>query len=199
MRRPVQVTPPEILPVSLAEMKLHLRIEPSVTVEDDLVTALTGAATSHLDGWTGILGRCLVEQAWRQDFDAIRRCLALPLGPVVDITSVEGSDGPLDAASYRLVTDAAGRSFVELASGVALAGQASVIYRAGYATIPAEAGPPATPARSTVPEDIKAAIKLFVGAWYENREESIIGTIGAKLPETVATSALLTKYRRNLF
>jgi hypothetical protein len=82
---------------------------------------------------------------------------------------------------------------------VSVSGAVSVTYRAGYPTVPAEAGPPEVPARSTVPEDIKAAIKLFVGAWYENREESIIGTIGAQLPETVATSAILAKYRRILF
>lgn len=199
MHRPVLITPPDILPVSLAEMKLHLRIEPSVTVDDELVTALTGAATSHLDGWTGILGRCLVEQVWRQDYVSVGGRMCLPLGPVIDVVEVSGAEGALDADDYNLVTDAGGRSFVDLAAGVSVSGAVSVTYRAGYVTIPAEVGPPSAPARSTVPEDIKAAIKLFVGAWYENREESIIGTIGAKLPETVATSAILAKYRRILF
>jgi uncharacterized phiE125 gp8 family phage protein len=199
MHRPVLITPPEILPVSVAEMKLHLRIEPSVTVEDELVTALTAAATSHLDGWTGILGRCLVEQLWRQDYASVGGRMCLPLGPVIEVIEVAGADGTLDAGDYSLITDGGGRSFVELASGVSVSGAVSVTYRAGYPTVPAEAGPPEVPARSTVPEDIKAAIKLFVGAWYENREESIIGTIGAQLPETVATSAILAKYRRILF
>jgi uncharacterized phiE125 gp8 family phage protein len=199
MHRPVLITPPEILPVSVAEMKLHLRIEPSVTVEDELVTALTAAATSHLVGWTGLLGRCLVEQLWRQDYASVGGRMCLPLGPVIEVIEVAGADGTLDAGDYSLITDGGGRSFVELASGVSVSGAVSVTYRAGYPTVPAEAGPPEVPARSTVPEDIKAAIKLFVGAWYENREESIIGTIGAQLPETVATSAILAKYRRILF
>uniref|UniRef100_UPI002AFFC390 head-tail connector protein n=1 Tax=Hoeflea sp. TaxID=1940281 RepID=UPI002AFFC390 len=87
MHRPVLVTPPAILPVSLAEARLHLRVDEDA--DDTLITSLIGAAVDHLDGWTGILGQCLVEQEWRQDFDAFASCLSLPLGPVTSITSVD--------------------------------------------------------------------------------------------------------------
>lgn len=206
MHRPVLVTPPEMLPVSLAEAKLHLRIEPEATLEDSLIDGLIKAATAHLDGWSGILGRCLVEQVWRQDFDAFATCLPLPLGPVISISSVTIGDDTIDPAGYTLKTDAGGRSRVEFA-GVTATGAVSISYVAGYATIPGvpeDVGPPvvpAIPAKSTVPDAIKVAILLLVGAWYENREESLIGVVSAggqapSLPASVAVSALLAPYRR---
>lgn len=203
MNRPILVTPPAILPVSLAEAKLHLRIDPDLTLEDTLVTGLIAGATGYLDGWTGILGRCLVEQTIRQDFDALAPCLPLPLGPVMEIVSVgytdaNGDTATVDPASYSVKTDGGGRSRVEF-DGVSASGAASVTYKAGYATIPevpADGETPAIPAQSTVPEAIKIAIKLFVGAWYENREETVIGVSVAGLPASVAAHALLAPYRR---
>lgn len=189
MLRPVRVTPPAILPVSLAEAKLHLRIEPDVTLENTLVTGLIGAATDHLDGWTGLLGRCLVEQEWRQDFDAFGSCLSLPLGPVISISSVTAGGDTVDPASYSLKTDAGGRSRVEF-NGVSVSGPVSVTYKAGYANTNDD------PAANTVPPAIKIAIMLLVGAWYENREETAIGVSVAGLPSSVAAHALLAPYRR---
>jgi uncharacterized phiE125 gp8 family phage protein len=45
----------------------------------------------------------------------------------------------------------------------------------------------------TVPEPIKQAILLLVGAWFENREAVLTGTIVATLP--FAVDALLAPYR----
>lgn len=215
MNRPVLVTPPAILPVSLAEAKLHLRVEPDVTLEDTLITGLIGAATSYLDGWTGILGRCLVEQTIRQDFDGFASCLPLPLGPVIEIVSVTVGGNLVDASDYAVLTDAGGRSRVEIAHIASGPGPVSVTYKAGYATIPevpevpaVEPGPgdppdppgspavPAIPAQSTVPEAIKIAIKLFVGAWFENREETAIGVSVAGLPDSVAAHSILAPWRK---
>jgi len=79
MYAPIRTTPPATLPVSLTEAKLHLRVDHDD--EDLLIEGLIGAATDHLDGWTGILGRCLEEQEWRQDFDGFEN-FRLPLYPV---------------------------------------------------------------------------------------------------------------------
>lgn len=198
MDGPVLVTPPAILPVSLAEAKLHLRIEPDVTLEDTFVSGLITGATGYLDGWTGILGRCLVEQTIRQDFDGFAFCLPLLLGPVISISSVTVGGDTVDPASYSIKVDAGGRTRVQF-NGFSGSGATSVTYKAGYATIPevpASGSDPAIPAQSTVPEAIKIAIKLFVGAWYENREETAIGVSVAGLPDSVAAHALLAPYRR---
>jgi len=112
MYRPVLVTAPTAMPVSLTEAKAHLRVTSSD--EDALITALIASATAYLDGWTGILGRCLMQQIWRQHYDcfdgeivALRaarwdrshrlhhRCgLRLPLVPVISVTP--NPDNPSD-------------------------------------------------------------------------------------------------------
>lgn len=90
MYRPVLVTAPATMPVTLTEAKAQLDV--SYTDKDTLIEGLIAAATAHLDGWSGILGRCLITQTWRQDFDRFNRCLRLPLFPVASITSVKYTD-----------------------------------------------------------------------------------------------------------
>lgn len=200
MHRPVLVTPPAITPVSLAEAKLHLRVDHSD--EDTLIEGLIRAATEYLDGWTGILGQCLVEQTWRQDFDALASCLPLPLGPVLSITSVTVDGSPIDSSAYVLRSDSGGRTYVEF-DGVTVSGPVSVTYQAGYETTPevpevpgdGEEDPstPAVPAKSTVPEPLKVAILLLAGHWYQNREATTEAGVNM-LP--FAVDALIAPYRR---
>lgn len=193
MLAPVRVSAPVAMPVSLAEAKAHLRVDHND--DDALITALIAAAVDHLDGWTGILGRCLVEQEWRQDFDAFALCLPLPLGPVIEIVGVASGADTMDASAYSLKTDAGGRSRVEF-SGISVSGPVSVTYRAGYATIPevpADGETPAVPAQSTVPPALKVAILLLVSNWYANHEVSS-APVMIELP--FAVSAFVAPYRR---
>lgn len=199
MHAPILVTPAEMLPVSLAEARAHLRLD---AVDDDaVVTALIAAATAHLDGWTGVLGRCLVEQVWRQDFDAFARCLPLPLGPVIEASTVTwrnsaGQIATVAISNYSLRTDAGGRSVVRFKDSYALptdlheVAAISVTYRAGYETTP---GDGESDPVSSVPAPIKAAILLLVGNWFENRESVTAGSM-SELP--MAVNALLYPYRR---
>src|SRR5690606_9438636 len=111
MHRPVRVTPPAIQPVTLAEAKLHLRVDHDD--EDALISNLIQAATGHLDGWTGILGHCLVEQVWRQDHDRFARELVIPLGPVLSVQTVTWRDpagllNTVPSTAYDLCVDLAG-------------------------------------------------------------------------------------------
>lgn len=188
MLAPVRTAAPSILPVTLTEAKQHLRIEDDLTLEDNLVTGLISAATEYLDGWTGILGRCLVEQEWRQDFDAFSPCLFLPLGPVIAIVSVVNGAVTIDPAHYSLRVDAGGRSYVAIKTSIS--GTISVTYKAGYPNT-TDAQP-----KSSVPSPIKTAIFLLVGAWYENREEAANGVSVSALPSSVSVNALLAPYRR---
>jgi uncharacterized phiE125 gp8 family phage protein len=170
MLAPVRTVAPEIPPVSLDEVKGHLRVDH--TDDDELIKALIGAAVTHLDGWSGILGRCMVEQTWRQDFECFASCLSLPLGPVIGIVDVvykdkHGADQTIDAANYLLRTDAGGRSRLEFATGVTVPGFVSARYRAGYPTTPAVTGDDPAPAKSTVPDDLKVAIVMHVKANYD--------------------------------
>ena len=200
MHRPVLTSPPDLPVVPLAEAKAHLRVDHDD--DDVLIAGLVRAATEHLDGWAGVLGRCLVEQTWRQDFDAFAPCLSLPLGPVISITSVTVGGEAIDGGSYSLMTDAGGQARVVF-EGVSASGATSIVYMAGYETIPevpavpgdgeGNPGAPAIPAHSTVPEPIKVAIMLLVGHWYQSREAATSASID-KLP--FAVNALIAPFRR---
>lgn len=201
MHRPVLISPPDLPVVSLAEAKAHLRVDHDD--DDALIEGLIRAATEHLDGWTGILGRCLVDQTWRQDFDRFVRDLCLPLGPVISIVSVTwrnpaGALATVPPSSYDLRTDAGGRSLVRFDNDFTFPGPlhesraVAVTYRAGYETIPAQEGPPIVPAKVTVPEPLRVAILLLAGHWYQNREA--VGDPQSELP--FAVNALIAPYRR---
>ena len=199
MYRPVLVTPPAIKPVTLTEAKAWLDI--GYTDKDTVITGLIGTATAHLDGWTGILGRCLCEQTWRQDFNDFRSCLRLPLFPVISITSVkytdtDGVEQPIASENYTLKNDDLG-AYVEFTSSYSFPSLNSesaavrVAYLAGYADI---AG---TPKTSSVPDDIKNAIALLVRHWFDNPGAVVVGVTAQQLPHGV--DALLAKYRRPRF
>jgi uncharacterized phiE125 gp8 family phage protein len=190
MNRPVLVTPPAILPVSLAEAKAHLLVEHDD--DDAVIEAYIGAAVDHLDGWTGILGRCLVEQEWRQDYEAFAPCLPLPLGPVISIMEVAyiddaGVSATVDPAGYALRVDAGGRARVEFKAGAWFGTPVSVIYKAGHPNTSDDG------LKSTVPAAIKVAIMLMVGNWHQSREAATERPL-TELP--IGAHALLAPYRR---
>lgn len=217
MSAPVLVTPPALMPVTLDEAKLHLKVAfPNedgtfpVTPDDPLIEGLIAGAVSHLDGWTGVLGRALVEQTWRQDFDSFGCTMRLVLGPVIEIVSItyrdaDGQVSTVASSNYALVTDGAGpRVFWDAGysapGNLYEQGAVSVTYKAGYpVTASAEADPDAEPpvvaaeAATTVPAALKVAILLMVGHWYENRETVAEGGF-SELP--FAANALIAPFRR---
>lgn len=186
MLAPVLVTPPADLPITLEEAKLHLRV--SHDEEDGLIEGLIRAATQHVDGWTGILGRAVMPQTWRQDFDSWR-CLRLLLNPVREIESITyrdsgGDQQTLDPAAYVLRADGGG-AYVDLAPGQSWPAVASrvdaisVTYEAGY---------------DEAPEPIRQAMLLLIEHWYDNRQAVIVGTNAVEVP--LAFGDLLAPYRR---
>lgn len=197
MYRPVLVTAPAIKPVTRTEVKDALDI--GYTDKDTLIDGLIAAATSYLDGWTGVLGRALCEQTWRQDFDSLSlRCMRLPLFPVISITSVKykdttGAEQTINSSNYTLQTDDLGSyvQFLSTYSSPALwteLPRASVTYKAGYAD---------NGSASTVPEAIKQAIYLMIRQWFDNPTAAVVGQTVERMP--FAVDALLAPYRRIRF
>lgn len=203
MHAPVLVAAPEITPVSLDEAKVQLAVDH--TEHDALITGYINAAVDHLDGWPGILGRCLVEQTWRQNFDGFATCMRLPLAPVLSVDSIkttdaDGVEATVPDTAYSLQTDARG-SFVRLnstfssSSSLADSAAVAVTFIAGYATtpeVPADGETPAVPAQSTVPAAIKAAIQIHVRLMYDAYR---LGKEAGPIPVD-AMDALLRPYRR---
>lgn len=184
MLRPVLVTPPAVPILSLAEAKAHLRVDHSD--EDALITALVSAAASHLDGYSGVLGRALVQQTWRHDRDGFEDEMRLPVGDVISVASVTYYDAAnalqtLPASIYEARADEAG-PFIALKADqawpttYAREDAVRVTWTAGFGTD-----------ATFIPEAIKAAAKLLIGGWYDSRST---GEIPA------AVGALLAPFRR---
>lgn len=190
MFAPVLVTPPISAPVTLQEAKAHLR----VTHDDDdtEIYSMIEAATGYLDGMTGILGRAIMPQVWRESFGGFGCKLRLSLAPVASIVSLtyldtDGNEQTVPAAQYELAQLAIGPEVLLRAAfswpGVSYdqSGPVRVTYTAGY------------PSRETVPQNLKRAILLHVGTMYEYRE-----TLAEKAQPTYAYEALVAPFRRSL-
>lgn len=161
MLAPVRTVPPAEDPVGMDEIKRQIVVDHP---DDDLrLEFLLQAATDHFDGWTGVLGRALVTQTWRQDFSGFG-CLRLPLWPVQSVAEVSyfsaaNAKETLDASVYELRADALG-SYVDLMPGLSWP---SVYGRADAVSVTYVAGQRAT----EIPKSIKNAIIAFVKMNYD--------------------------------
>ncbi|MDP9561270.1 hypothetical protein G6L32_05530 [Agrobacterium tumefaciens] len=199
MHRPVLVTAPAVLPVTLDEMKVALRIaERGVDdnilphEDDDLIKDEIQSAVDHYEGWTGILGIVLSEQTWRQSFDVFSGCLKLPLGPVSAIAVARyrnsaGQVSTIAANEYALDISASGEASIRFRNAYQ---RPSDLYERAALQVDYLAGWPMVEGRSTVPADIKTAIKIRVQLAYDESARA-----GAENLSRVE-DALIGKYRR---
>lgn len=190
MRPPVRVTAPAELPVTLEEAKRHLRVD---HVDDDvMISAFIMAGTDHLDGYRGVLGRALVNQSWRQDFDGFCRVLRLPFPDVSEATvaydDASGAVQTVAVADYRILADGIGPYLAaSLNTAWPQAGEAAnsvrVTFTAGFGLA------------VEVPAAIKAAILLMVGDLYEHRQTASERGAG-KIEMSMTVDRLISPYRR---
>ncbi len=181
--KPQLITPPATELLTLPEAKQHLRVVHAD--EDGLITSLAAAAEAYLDGWAGILGRCIRRQTWQSVAPCFSRHMRLPfidvVSAVVTYLDADEAEQTLPGASYRVIND----------------------HKSGVLIIADAAEIPATAARedavriaavygyATPPEAIKVAALMLVAQIYENREG------GETLPK--AAEALLRPFRRTTF
>lgn len=182
------VTAPASLPVTVSEAKAHLRVDHSD--EDALIEGLIRAAVSHLDGRTGVLGRCIVTQTWELILDAFPfDAIEIPLGPVASVTSisyvdVNGATQTVSAETYYVDTSSLSAWIVPddfWPETMDTANAVTVRFVAGTAA-------------ADVPAALKQAILLLIGSWYENRAAVNVGNITTTLPFTV--DALIAPFCR---
>lgn len=170
--RAVAVTTPGESPVSVAEMKSHLRVEGAD--EDSYLTALLAAGTRAIDGPDGS-GVAMMPQSWTLTLDAFpagglrsrEGAIRLPGWPVTAITSVTydpaggGAAVTMDASGYRLA-NGGDPAFVEPVaswpSTDARLGAVRVLYTLGHESAAAVDG------------GLKQALRLLVAHWHANRE-----------------------------
>ena len=182
--RIVVVTPPAPV-VTLAEAKAHLRV--TGTAEDTLIEGMVAAATQHLDGPAGWLGRALGVQELeaRLDLSCHPSLIRLSFPPITSVTSVtylDANRAPIvaDPATYELI----GEDVIAIGAPAwanAYSGREALRVRfvAGYAVLPAP---------------IRGAILLMVGDLYAHRETtSPVAT--TSIPISVTVQALLEPFR----
>lgn len=186
------VTEPALEPVTLTEAKLHCRVDG--TAEDALLTDLIIAATRHAERFTH---RRFVSQVWDHRLDGPPCTLwTSPIAPVISIGSVSyiDTDGTTQTWSSALYqTDipagptAGPARLMPIYNGTwpqtrDVLNAFTVRFTVGYGTTAA-----------SVPYDIKAAIKLLIGHFYENREAVNVGNMVTPMP--LAVESLLWPYK----
>jgi uncharacterized phiE125 gp8 family phage protein len=155
-------------PVTLAEAKLHLRVDDST--EESLISLLIAGATQLFQEQTGI--QCIDESFVEKfnDFPSAFVPQRLPLDSVTSIKYYDsnGDQQTMAAADYRVslgtphtpgrIVPAYGSTGWPSAYDILDA--VELTYKAGFGT-----------ASTDVPELIRRAILLQVAKWFENRED----------------------------
>jgi len=153
------ITPPTTLPISVAEAKAHLR----VTVDDDdaLIEGYIRAALAHAEMMTG---RAFVEQTWEFVVDAFPTVEIGPLTPgpvtsaVVIYIDADGFEQTVDANDYELDVSSAEGWVVPVGAWPSAMETINAI-RVEFTVAP-----------EFIPQDVKHAIYLLVGHFYNARE-----------------------------
>lgn len=176
-------------PVSLADMKLHLKLESDETDDDTLISTLLGAATNYCQEFQH---RAYITQTRILYFDRFPLMFSVPYPPLISASIVyidtSGVERTLATDQYRVdtgnqpgrITEAFNVTWPatrDITNAVVLT------YSAGYGEA------------VDVPNEVKAAIKLLVAHWYEHRESVSDITIQI-LPQAV--EALLWPERTDI-
>lgn len=132
-------------PVTTAELKAWIRVPDAITADDTLIAAVGKAARIILERYCSI---SFITRTITCTMINELNNVELPFGPVTAITSIENEDGEaLAEGEYELI----GQEFKRVKTPCELF---TVTYTAGY---------------STLPENLKLAIKQQAAWMYEHR------------------------------
>ena len=186
---PTLTSAPAELPVTLAEFKAHSRID----FDDDntLLTSLLTAAVAHLDGYSGVLGRCLITQTWTQLYQTWDSEMLLPFPGVSSVVvSYQDSDDAaqtVSSATYELL-ESSRRSVVRFKSTFTSPALEPDTYAPISIALTAGYG-----AAAAVPVPLKTAIVMLASHWYEHREAAMPN--GSAVPVPFGFHDLIAPYR----
>lgn len=162
---------PQLEPLSLAEVKQHLRI--SHDADDASLRASLSASRQAIENFLEI---SVLSQKWefRETIYGLSR-VELPHGPVISVTDMKLNKKPLALDKYSLIQEGT-RSYVHDLDY--LFGDLCIRYDAGFGR-----------QADSVPSDIKQAMLILVTYFYENRGED-------DMPIPTQIKELLQPYRR---
>lgn len=174
------ITGPVTEPLTLEEAKVHLRVDGSD--DDAYIGALIIAAREVVEGATS---RQLLPATWELALDDFEASITLDKAPFKEMVSVkhidaDGTEQTIAAEGYTLddYSNPAKLVVTDLPTVKDTPNAVKIRFIAGS---------------ESVPEAIKAAMKLIIGNLYENRQEVVTGTIATQLP--VGVDFLLNPYR----
>lgn len=191
------VTPPVGEVLSLREVKEHLRIDHAH--DDVYLLGLIRAATAHVEGPNGWLGRALLTQTWDEFFHCFPYGgsydgLSLALSPIQSVTSIAYIDSngtPQTWLSTEYAPDLKSEpAWIYPAPGFSfpstrrVPNAVTVRYVAGWLT------------RAVVPQSIRQGLTFLVAHWYEHREPVVVGGgVASSVTLPMHVDALLAPYR----
>lgn len=180
------VTAPEDEPLSLAEVKEHLRIDGED--QDATVGNMVTAAREYCEE---LLCRQLMPATLKLTLDSFPSEIIIPRPPLITLTASEahptlgityvdtaGATQTLSTSAYQVdalsqpgrIVQAYGQTWPSMREQI---NAVTIIYRAGYADT------------DSVPKRIKQAILMLTAHWYESREATLIGSISKELEFSV--------------
>jgi uncharacterized phiE125 gp8 family phage protein len=179
---PILLSGPVVEPVTLAQMRLHLRI--THTDEDESITRMITVARMRVEAQSR---RLLIEQRWRLVLHSWpqNNVLRLPLSPIIAVEAVRvfnALDQPSSVPLAQIVLDRSAPSVNLIVTGtLPQPGREwngiEIDLKAGYGAV-AEA----------VPMLLRHAVQMYSAYLFENR-----GDVEAPLPADIA--ALIAPYR----
>jgi uncharacterized phiE125 gp8 family phage protein len=186
----VVITEPSIEPVTVAELKVHCRIDADLGDEDSLLESIIKAARLHGENVTK---RQFVECTRELIIDAFPASgiIELPRPPLQSVTSVkyldsDGEEQTLSTDYYDVDTDSEpGRVLLAYGQDWPTTRDQLNAVTVRYVT-----GWPVTDDVATTPEAIKHWIKIRCNDLYANRESIVPGTIISSMPRHFADSLL---------
>lgn len=189
----VPETPPDIEPVTLDEMKAHLRV--TETADDEVITGLIEVSRQWAEDFTG---KAFIDQQWRMVVGSalfsgdnvsgretffpndammtrswVNGEIILRRTPVIEVVEVvvidsTGVETTVDTSDYVLRTPT-GRwpSLVNPSGGAVAGGRVEIVFRAGYVNTTVSP----QQSISLVPKIFIQAIKLHCEAMYDRDEK----------------------------
>jgi uncharacterized phiE125 gp8 family phage protein len=155
-------------PVTLAEVKLHLRLESDYTTEDDALDRYIQAAREYCEGFQR---RAYISTTYEMYLDSFPAgdAIKIPVNPLISVTSVnyydtDDTEATMSSDDYLVETDNY-ESQISLKYGKNWPSTTLRPHRGVIVTFVAGYGADAT----YTPESVKQSVLLLVGDYYANR------------------------------
>lgn len=196
-------------PVTLTDVKRQVRVD--IHDDNDYLQDLVKRAVGWCENYTR---RAFITQTWELKCDEwwderyasasrfaswrtrTERAIFIPRPPLIAVSSItyldlDGNTDTVASSVYRVDSSSEpGRITLDYnqtwpSDLRMVSNPITITHTAGYG------------ARAAVPDEIKQAILMLVGHWYENREASLVGTISKNIEYSVQD--ILSPYQLGVF